>query len=129
MVADPAAAEDRSEWHRCRHWIEAALHYARGTHTIEDIEDGIARGQFVFWSGKRCAIITEIIHYPRARVMHYFLIGGDLKELVEYMEPRITAWAKSQGCHAVSGAGRPGFERVFAKSGFKPAWRVIFKEI
>ena len=121
--------DDRSVWLKFRPLIEAALPYARGTHTIEDIEDGIASGHFVFWAGEHSAIITEIIEYPRARVLHYFLIGGDLKELVGFMEPRITAWAKSQGCHAVSGAGRPGFERAFAKSGFKPAWRVIFKEI
>ena len=128
-MAPVSVAEDRSEWLRCRPWIEAALPYARGTHTIEDIEAGIARGQFVFWSGQKSAIITEIIEYPRARVMHYFLLGGDLTELVEFMEPRITHWAKTQGCNAVSGAGRRGFERVFARSGFKPAWTVIFKEI
>lgn len=122
-------SEDRSQWIRCRHWIEAALPYARGTHTIEDIEAGIESGQFVFWAGRRSAIITEILHYPRKRVLHYFLIGGDLRELVEFMEPRITAWAKENGCSAVSGAGRAGFERVFAKSGFEPAWRVIIKDI
>jgi hypothetical protein len=121
--------EDRSQWIRCRPWIEAALPYCRGTHTIEDIEDGIASGQFVFWAGQKSAIITEILNYPRKRVLHYFLIGGDLHELVEFMEPRITQWAKEHGCTAVSGAGRKGFERVFARSGYVPAWRVIIKEI
>ena len=130
-MAHPASSEreDRSEWLRCRHWIEAALPYARGTHTIEDIEDGIERGQFVFWSGRKCAVITEILNYPRKRVLHYFLLGGDLKELIGFMEPRISAWAKTQGCVGVSGAGRAGFERVFARSGFEPAWRVIYKDI
>ena len=128
-MAVSAEREDRSEWLRCRHWIEAALPYARGTHTIEDIETGIGNGQFIFWSGSKCAVITEILNYPRKRVLHYFLLGGNLRELVEFMEPRITVWAKLNGCTAVTGAGRAGFERVFAKSGFEPAWRVIIKEI
>lgn len=83
----------------------------------------------MFWGGPKSACITEILQYPRKRVLHYFLIGGDLDELVELMEPRITAWAKAIGCSAVSGAGRKGFERVFKKSGFEPAWTVILKDI
>lgn len=122
-------SEDRSQWIRCKPWIEAALPYARGTHTIEDIEAGIESGQFVFWAGPKSAVITEVLQYPRKRVLHYFLLGGDLRELVEFMEPRITAWAKSIGCNGVSGAGRKGFERVYAKSGFELAWTVIYKDI
>lgn len=122
-------SEDRSQWIRCRPWIEAALPYARGTFTIEDIEDGIERGRFVFWAGEKSAVITEILNYPRKRVLHYFLIGGDLAELQDFMEPRITAWGKMNGCSGASGAGRPGLERVFAKSGFEPAWRIIYKDI
>ena len=33
-----------TEWERCRPWIEAALIYADGTHSIEDIAAGIASG-------------------------------------------------------------------------------------
>lgn len=122
-------SEDRSQWERCKEWIASALPYARGTYTIEDVEDGIAKGRLIFWAGARSAVITEILNYPRKKVLHYFLLGGELDELIHFMEPRITAWAKSQGCTAVSGAGRPGFERAFAKSGFERAWVVIYKEI
>lgn len=121
--------DDRAVWIKCRPWIESALPYARGTYAIEDVEDGITSGRFVFWAGDKSAVITEILTYPRKKVLHYFLLGGDLEELQSFMEPRITAWGKLQGCSAVSGAGRPGLERVFAKSGFKPAWRIIYKEI
>ena len=118
------------EWARCRPWVEKALEYALGTHTIEDIEAGIEAGQFVFWPGKRCFCITEIISYPRMRVLNYFLIGGDdLKELVRRMEPGISAWAALQGCSRVIGVGRRGFERVFRRSGFSPAWWVIAKDL
>lgn len=120
---------DKSEWYRCRPWIIEALKHAPDTHRIEDIEYGIQTGQFVFWGGQKSACITEIVNYPRKRILNYFLIGGDLKELVEFMEPRISAWAKMQGCSDVTGIGRKGFERVFAKSGFSPAWWLIHKRL
>lgn len=118
-----------SEWLRCRPWIDAALEYASGTHTIEDVEAGIADGRYQFWAGARSAIVSEVIAYPRMKVFNYWLIGGDLREL-KYMEPRITQWAKQeQGCSRVIGIGRKGFERVFVSHGFKFGWTCIMKDI
>ncbi len=118
-----------SEWMRCRHWIEDALVHAGGTHTIEDVEDGIAKGEYQFWAGNRAAIVTNISDMPRQRILTYWLIGGDLKELQNEMEPKITDWARRSGCAKVIGIGRKGFERVFAKSGFKYAWTFIEKDL
>lgn len=121
-------SEDRSEWLRCRPWIEAALTYADGTHTIEDIEAGIASGRFQFWAGKRCALVTEIIEYPRLKALNFFLIGGDLGELMQ-LEPQISGWARAHGCSRALGVGRKGFERVFAAHGFRPKWTYIAKDL
>lgn len=118
----------QQRWTRCRRFIEAALPYALDTHSIEDIEQGIAEGRFQFWPGQRSAIITELITYPRKRALNYFLLGGDLEELKE-MEPSISAWAYAAGCTHVIGVGRRGFERVFADAGFKPAWSLVVKEL
>jgi len=124
-----AAHPERAEWYRCRPWIEDALVYAGGTHTIEDIEEGIGNGNFQFWSGPKCAVVTAITDYPRQRVMNYFLIGGDLKELHDFIEPRVTHWAfYEQNCDRVIGIGRKGFERVFADSGFRHGWTFIVKD-
>ncbi len=117
-----------SEWARCKHWIAAALEYSRGTHTIEDIEAGIAAGQYTFWPGRGCAVITEFIEYPQLKALNFFLFGGDLQDLKE-MEPHIVAWAKAQGCTRFMGGGRKGFERVFASAGYEPAWFVLVKDL
>lgn len=122
--------EDRSEWLRCRKWIEAALEYCGGTHTIEDIEDGIESGLYQFFCSPRSAVITEIIHYPRKTVLNYFLIGGDLGELIQEIEPYVTRWGKEKhGCKKVVGIGRKGFERAFRGSGYTPCWSAITKDI
>ena len=121
--------EDKSEWYRCRPWIEAALEYARGTHTIEDIEDGIALGQFQFFCSENAAVVTEFIKYPQMKVLNYFLIGGDLNELADKIEPHVSRWAKMKGCKRVIGIGRKGLERVFGAKGFTYAWTGIYKDL
>lgn len=117
------------EWARCRPWIEAALPYCQGTHTIEDIEAGIARGDFQFWPGERCAVITEVNHFPRLSLCNYFLVGGDLTELIEQMEPVICAWARTQGCTRMTEAGRRGWEKPLGKIGYRVGWTVMMKDL
>lgn len=121
--------DPKAEWHRCRPWIDAALEYTGGTHTIEDIERGIEEGTLLFFSSPNSAVVAEFISYPRKRVFNYFLIGGDLRELITHIEPYVTAWAKQQGASRVIGIGRRGFERAFRGSGFEPCWTAIAKDI
>lgn len=114
MTETPAEA-----WTRCRPYIEAALKTCR-SHTIEDVEAGIAAGQFQFWPGQNCAAVTEICDYPRLKALHHWLSGGDLRELVRqglYMEE----WARQQGCAAIYGtsADRPGLRRVMRRIGYE----------
>lgn len=98
------------EAHRAQ--IEGALAHAGGTHTFEDILAGVAAGSLQYWPGVRSAIITEIIEYPRARALHFFLAGGDIDEL-EAMYPMVEEWGRTQGCTVASMAGRPGWSRSF----------------
>lgn len=122
--------EDKSEWFRCRPWIKAALEYTGGTHTIEDIEDGIGTGAMSFFCSPNSAVVVEIIKYPRMKVLNYFLIGGDLEELKREIEPVITRWAKETlGCKKAIGVGRRGFERAFRENGFAPCWAAISKDL
>jgi hypothetical protein len=108
------------EWARCRPWIEAALEYCYGTHRIEDIEAGLARGQYAFWPGRACAIVTEFTEYPQFKALNFFLVGGDRDELWE-MEPHICAWAKAHGCTKVSQIGRSGWSKDFKARGYTVA--------
>ena len=117
------------EWARCKHWIEGALPYCYGTHTIDDVAAGIASGQFQFWPGERSAVITEILTYPQLKALNFFLVGGDGKELVERIEPIIVAWAKSIGCMRVTQVGRKGWSRVLRPKGYRTVLTMMLKEI
>ena len=105
------------EWKRCRHWIEDAL--ARvSTHTIDDIEFGLAQCKYVFWPATKSAAVTEIQEFPRAKHMHIFLAGGDLDEL-RGMVPMWQSWARFNGCSKVTLCGRRGWERALKQQGWK----------
>lgn len=124
MTSTPAAAE----WARCRTWIEAALAYCGGTHLIEDVEAQIERGEAQFWPGERSAVVTELVQFPRMSALHFWLCGGDLKELTTEMRPRIEAWGVGQGCTRFSTAGRHGWQRVMKRHGYEPLWNVCVKD-
>jgi hypothetical protein len=118
-----------SEWLRCRPWIEAALRYSGGTHDISDIEDGLMRGVYQFWPGKRSAMVTEICEFPRRRTLNVFLGGGDIRELAE-MRPDVERYAKFRGCDAVTLIGRRGWLRSFLKNvGYAEKWVMMAKDI
>lgn len=98
---------------RCRPWLERALKYCYGTHTIEDIWAGIATGRYILWPMQNSAVLFEIVQHPRVRVAYVFLAGGSLKE-IEQQLPLMEAWARDQmGCSRAEFSGRAGWTRSF----------------
>ena len=80
-------------WARCRPYLQAALEHASGTHGIEDVAQLVEEGRAQFWPGARCAVVTEFYDYPKLRACNFWLLGGDLTELLA-MLPAIEAWAR-----------------------------------
>jgi hypothetical protein len=105
-----------NEWTRCRSYIKDALAYV-DTHTIDDVEKGIAEGRYVFWPASKSAAITEIHEFPRAKHMHLFLAGGDLDEL-RGMVPMFRSWASFNKCSKLTLCGRRGWERALKRQGW-----------
>jgi hypothetical protein len=118
----------QSDWERCRPWIEAALPYAGGTHTIQDIEIELRRGHLALMAGQKSAMLCEVRNYPRLCALHIFLAGGDLKELKSFNAMMDNA-ARNLGCSRISIAGRHGWERALNDLGYKKRWTVLSKEI
>jgi hypothetical protein len=100
------------EFKRCRQWLEDALEYSNGTFNIIDIADGVAMGDLHLWPAKDAAVITQITVYPRKKVIHCFLAGGNMETIIE-LEKDVVRWGKSQGCQAITLVGRPGWAKSF----------------
>lgn len=109
--------------------IEAALGYAGGTHTFEDIRAAVEAGSLQYWPGPNSAILTEIIQYPQKRVLNFFLAGGNAAE-IETMYPEVEAWGRARGCTGAAFTGRKGWERTFLKHrGWEPKLVVFEKDL
>lgn len=111
---------------RCRAWIENALKYSGGTHLFEDVARGVLNGSMQLWPAARGCAVTEIVIYPRKKVLHVFLAGGEMDQLIEMIDSAAD-WGRSQGCSGMTLAGRHGWSKVLAKHNWKPVMTVLEK--
>lgn len=93
-------------------YISAALEYSGGSHSLEDIRQGLADSQLQCWPGVRSVVITQIQQMPQRKELHLFLAAGDLTEL-RALYPIIMDWGRAQGCTVATFTGRKGWERTF----------------
>jgi hypothetical protein len=112
-----------------RPYLEAALEYSDGTHTIEDVREAIGCGQAQLWPGERSVVVTEFVHFPRSKTCSGWLAAGDNDELAE-MCKCIEVWAKAHGCNRATIIGRRGWQRTYlADYGYRPRWVTLSKEL
>lgn len=108
--------------------IESALAYSGGTHTFDDVVAMVASGKAQIWPAPRGVAITEIIEYPRKRVLHVFLAAGELDQLVDMIDSA-EQWGRTQRCTSLTMSGRFGWQRVLDKHGFKPVLVTMEREV
>ena len=129
IIVKPTDYTDTSlsdEWDRCSAWLEAALYYSNGTHTIDDVLETVQRGDAQFWHYPDAAVVTEIMDYPQKRVLRYWLAGGNLKTLLK-VEPSIRHWSQLWGCVGIEIIGRKEWHRVL--KGFKQTGIILAKDM
>jgi len=112
----------------CRAFLEPALEYSGGTHEWEDIAEGVHSTRMQLWANERGAAITEILEYPRKRVLNVFLAGGDMDQILEMLDSA-KAWGAQQGCDAIMMSGRKGWLRVLNKHGWEERFSTMASEI
>ena len=116
------------EIQRCRKWIEDALQYTNGTHEFVDVVNAILEGRMQFWPAENACLVTEIVEYPRKKVLNVFIGGGTLKQMRD-MYDALTDWAKAQGCDSITCTGRKGWERIGREYGWTPVSVTLAKEL
>lgn len=116
------------ELNRCKPWIKAALEYSGGTHLFEDIVDSVKLGYMQLWAAPRGCAVTEIITFPRKKVLHVFLAGGELDQVLDMVDSA-KHWGKMQGCSSMTLAGRKGWVKALAPWGFTEKFTTVGAEI
>jgi len=122
------AASINDELERCKDWIEAALEYSGGTHEWSDIVEGIHSLRYQFWPAEKGCAVTEIIMFPKKKIFHVFLAGGEMDQIVD-MNDSAAQFAKAQGCDGMSIAGRKGWSRVLKNEGWTESFTTLAKEL
>lgn len=117
-----------NELERCREWIEDALAYGGGTHEYEDIVDAVLEGKMQLWPASQSCLVTEITVYPRKKVVHIFLGGGKLQEVLDIYR-YVVQWAIDQGCSSLTTTGRKGWARVLKDEGWESQLVLLEKRL
>ena len=108
--------------------LEPALEYDN-TYNIEDVADCISNGTMQLWPTSNSAVVTQVQNFPRMKVLHIFLAGGNLEEL-ETLTPHIQKFAEDMGCRKITLTGRRGWSRTFvAKFNMKPTHYWLSTEV
>lgn len=111
--------------HGLKKQVLKALTRAGKSHTLADVDAGIARGEFQCWLRDDAVVVTQIQQQPQTRVLCIFLAAGTLKGLQQMTEP-LMQWAKGEGCTSAYLVGRFGWLRSFVGDhGFQPTATVM----
>jgi hypothetical protein len=117
-----------TEMDKIRKWLTDALEYSHGTHDLSDIFKGIGDGQYQLWPSSKGCLVTEILQYPKKKVFHVFLGGGEMDQLMD-MHEAVIGFAKELGCTELTMSGRAGWARQLKKWGWDHAHTTMKKEI
>ena len=117
------------EYKRCEQYLEAALEYAHGAYDIETIFEGLMDGSLELWPSENAGAVTQIVEYPRKKILHIFLAGGDIEEL-KVLYTHVELYARQIGCQAITLTGRPGWAKSFlTEIDFKVKEVQMYKEL
>jgi hypothetical protein len=110
------------------HRLQKALEYGGASHRLDDVVSMLKAGKAQLWENEGGVIVTELDEYPLLKTVHFWLMAGQLHDVLA-LEHEIIPWAVENGCTKATGIGRPGWGRVAAKTGWRPWLPHFYKEL
>lgn len=107
--------------------LEKALRLAGNTHTIEDIQQSVARGEMQCFVAGDSFVLTEIAVTPRAKYLNVFLAVGDLSLMA--LQKDILKFAEESGCQWMQTLGRHGWRAVLPGYGWKATHTLFIHKV
>jgi hypothetical protein len=108
--------------------IEAALVYAFGGYTFDDVVAEVINGAMFFYPLGSSFVIACVQTMPRKKQFVGVFAGGDLHTLIDF-EPVLIEHAKALGCSSICISGRKGWERTLVEHGYTNLCISMDKEI
>lgn len=89
-----------------------------GTHELEDIKRLIYEGKAQLFQNKKALFITEILNFPKKKVLNAWLTAGSMDGVHE-LTPIIEEFGRMKGCTEIQMTGRKGWMRILKNAEFK----------
>jgi hypothetical protein len=118
-----------AEWTKAEPFLTEALDRSGEGYPADEIRRRIEAGEAQAWVGKAALLVTVTYDEPAGSVLHLWLAGGDLSELVTVLRPQAEAWGRTQGCNKAIIVGRAGWVRTLAEAGYAERARVVEKAL
>jgi hypothetical protein len=99
--------------------IAAALLKAGDLLTVDNLRELALAGRVQWWGDERAAVATEVLTYPRRRILNLFMAAGELHEILA-LQADLDAFAKGMGCSHMAAHGRPAWGLVGKPLGWLP---------
>lgn len=107
----------RDVWITAGPLLAESIAMSRGRYEPRDVLEFCENGQMQLWlmatDKIAAAAVTEIVNYPRKRVVRVVFAGGSLaKEWCDEFDAALEAFGRSWGCSATEASGRRGWKRL-----------------
>lgn len=108
--------------------IARALKHGGGTHSLQDVLDGLLEGKYQLFENDDGVCVTEIMEAPKGRYLHCWIVAGRLPEVMQ-LQDAVERHALTNSCRFMSTSGRFGWQTVLPHYGWKPSQIVFTKEL
>jgi hypothetical protein len=110
------------------HLLQPAVDRGYGGMTLDDYKEWVVLGDMQLWIGEGYAGVTEVVNYPRSRVVLVHLVGGKLEALLGDYDD-LERFAEMVGATGIEIVGRRGWTKVLQDRGYTEAAVHLFKEV
>lgn len=106
-------------WPQALPLLEKPIGMSKGCYLPEDVLAACQTGGMQLWLAAEgedllAAYVTEIVDYPRKRIVRAAFAGGVPQTMDRWLEPMVNmieAWSKQVGCQSFAATGRKGWSR------------------
>jgi hypothetical protein len=110
-------------------YIKEALCYDVEHFTIEDIESGIASGDYQLWEAPNSALVTSGVKLQSGGIgVQVLAAGGDLEEIKGLLS-EVEQEARASGCEILTTVGRKGWKATAKEIGWDHIASVFIKRL
>jgi hypothetical protein len=110
-------------------YIKEALCYDVQHFTIEDVESGVASGDYQLWESENSALVTSGVPLQSGGIgVQVLAAGGNLEEIVGLLD-EVEQEARASGCEILTTVGRKGWIKTAKEIGWIDVASIYVKRL